>query len=74
MVELLSDLIFELNQMTSDKIMDGRVDSKVKCYDETWNYYLKLCLLKIVVVLSNHENCLRKIFLPKTLKTCYLIS
>ena len=34
-------------------------------YYETWNSYLNVCLLKIVVLLSNRENYLQTIFLRK---------
>ena len=41
-------------------------------YNKTWNSYLNFCLLKIVVLLSNHENHLQTIFLPKNI--AYLLS
>ena len=43
-----------------------------KYYDETWNSYLNVCLLKIVVLLFNLENHLQTIFLPKNI--AYLLS
>ena len=36
-------------------------------YYETWNSYLNVCLLKKVILFSNHENHLQTIFLPKNL-------
>ena len=44
-------------------------------YYETWNSYLNVYLLKIVVLLSNHENHLQTIFFYQgKLHTCHLIS
>ena len=36
-------------------------------YYETWNSYLNVYLLKKVVLLSNHENHLQKIFWPRNI-------
>ena len=41
-------------------------------YYETSNYYLNVYLLKTVLLLSNHENHLQTIFLPKNI--VYLLS
>ena len=41
-------------------------------YYETWNSYINIYLSKIVVLLSNHENYLQTIFLPKNI--AYLLS
>ena len=65
------NLIFELNQMNSDKIMDEEAEFDIL---KTWNSYLNLWLLKIVALLSNHENHLQTIFLPKIIAYFYLIS
>ena len=41
-------------------------------YYKTWNCCLNICLLKIKVLLLNHENHLQTIFLPKSI--AYLLS
>ena len=38
----------------------------LNCY-ESWNSFLNLCLLKIVLLFPNHENHLQPIFLPKNI-------
>ena len=36
------------------------------------NSYLNFCVLKIAVLLSNHENDVQTIFLPKSIASCFL--
>ena len=60
------------------KYLDKKMENLKECncsyqyYYKTWNSQLDVCLLTIVVLLSNHENRLQTIFLPKNI--AYLVS
>ena len=60
------------------KYLDRKIENLKEChcsyqyYYKTWNSQLDVCLLTIVVLLSNHENRLQTIFLPKN--SAYLVS